>query len=141
MNKIIRFGISMEENLLKQFDTLIRKRNYRNRSEAIRDLIREMLIKEEWVSTEKDVAGAIIIVYDHHKRELVQNIISIQHDFQELIISSQHIHIDHDNCMEMIAVKGNANKLMELESRLKAEKGVKHTIFAKSTLGEKYEGK
>jgi len=137
MNKIIRFGISMEENLLKQFDTLIRKRNYRNRSEAIRDLIREMLIKEEWVSTEKDVAGAIIIVYDHHKRELVQNIISIQHDFQELIISSQHIHIDHDNCMEMIAVKGNANKLMELESRLKAEKGVKHTIFAKSTLGEK----
>lgn len=136
MDKVIRFGVSIEEKLLKEFDSLIKGKNYLNRSEAIRDLIREKLVREEWDSEDREVAGAIIIVYDHHKRELVQNLISIQHDFQKLIIASQHIHFDHNNCMEMIAVRGNIEELKDLESRLKSEKGVKHTVFAKSTLGE-----
>ncbi|HAX18503.1 MAG TPA: nickel-responsive transcriptional regulator NikR [Actinobacteria bacterium] len=136
MDKVIRFGVSIEEKLLKEFDSLIKEKNYINRSEAIRDLIREKLIREEWDNSEKEAAGAIIIVYDHHKRELVQTLISIQHDYQNLIISSQHIHFDHNNCMEMIAVRGNTEELKELESKLKSEKGVKHTVFAKSTLGE-----
>ena len=136
MDKVIRFCVSIEEKLLKEFDSLIKGENYLNRSEAIRDLIREKLVREEWDSEDREVAGAIIKVYDHHKRELVQNLISIQHDFQKLIIASQHIHFDHNNCMEMIAVRGNIEELKDLESRLKSEKGVKHTVFAKSTLGE-----
>ncbi|MDD3520426.1 MAG: nickel-responsive transcriptional regulator NikR [Actinomycetota bacterium] len=136
MDKVIRFGVSIEEKLLKEFDCLIKEKNYINRSEAIRDLIREKLVKEEWDSADMEVAGAIIIVYDHHKRELVQNLISIQHDFLKLIIASQHIHFDHNNCMEMIAVRGNIKELKKLESKIKSEKGVKHTVFAKSTLGE-----
>lgn len=136
MDKVIRFGVSIEEKLLKEFDRLIKENNYMNRSEAIRDLIREKLVREEWDSKEREAAGAIIIVYDHHKRELVQNLISIQHDYQKIIIASQHIHFDHNNCMEMIAVRGNIEELKQLESRLKSEKGVKHTVFAKSTLGE-----
>lgn len=136
MERIIRFGVSIEDKLLKSFDKLIKEKDYGNRSEAIRDLIREKLVKEEWESTEREVAGAIIIVYDHHKRDLVQNLISIQHDFQKYIIASQHIHFDHDNCMEMIAVRGSIKVLKSLEAKLKSEKGVKHSVFAKSTLGE-----
>ena len=136
MDKITRFGVSIEEELLKKFDKHIKEKNYENRSEAIRDLIREKLIKKAWENTEGEVAGAIIIVYDHHKRELVQNLISIQHDFHNLIIASQHIHFDHDTCMEMIAVRGDIAKLIKLEAKLKSEKGVKHTVFAKSTLGK-----
>ena len=89
--KLMRFGISLEKELLAKFDRHIRKKNYQNRSEAIRDLIREELVKTEWIEG-KEVAGAIVLVYDHHKRELVNKLTDIQHDFYKLIISSQHIH-------------------------------------------------
>ena len=137
-NNIIRFGVSIEKDLLKKFDDYIKSKNYENRSEAIRDLIRENFVKEDWIDTDanKLVAGAIIIVYDHHKRELVHNLISIQHDYQDIIITTQHIHLDYHNCMEIIVVKGLFKRLEELQSKLKSEKGVKHSTIAKSTLGE-----
>ncbi len=136
MEKVKRFGVSIEESLLSKFDTFIKERKYKNRSEAIRDLIRENFVNDSWEKSNRAVAGAIIIVYDHHKRELLDNLVDIQHDYQNLIISSQHIHLDHHNCMEIIVVRGKMQKLFELESILKAIKGVKHTTFAKSTLGE-----
>ncbi|MHB1346742.1 MAG: nickel-responsive transcriptional regulator NikR [Candidatus Humimicrobiaceae bacterium] len=136
MEKVKRFGVSIEESLLSKFDVFIKKRKYKNRSEAIRDLIRENFVNDSWEKSNKAVAGAIIIVYDHHKRELLDSLVGIQHDYQNLIISSQHIHLDHHNCMEIIVVKGEMQKLFELEAILKATKGVKHTTFAKSTLGE-----
>jgi len=136
MEKVKRFGVSIEEDLLSKFDIFIKTRKYKNRSEAIRDLIRDNFVNDSWENSNGSVAGAIIIVYDHHKRELLDVLVDIQHDFQNFIISSQHIHLDHHNCMEIIAVKGNLQKLFELEAILKATKGVKHTSFAKSTLGE-----
>ena len=135
MEKVKRFGVSIEESLLSKFDVFIKKRKYKNRSEAIRDLIRENFVNDSWEKSNKAVAGAIIIVYDHHKRELLDSLVDIQHDYQNFIISSQHIHLDHHNCMEIIVVKGEMQKLFELEAILKAIKGVKHTTFAKSTLG------
>jgi CopG family nickel-responsive transcriptional regulator len=136
MEKVKRFGVSIEESLLKKFDNFIETRQYKNRSEAIRDLIRGNFVNDSWENSNKTAAGAIIIVYDHHKRELLDSLVGIQHDHQNFIISSQHIHLDHHNCMEIIAVKGEMQKLFELEAILKATKGVKHTAFAKSTLGE-----
>src|SRR5680860_138260 len=136
MEKVKRFGVSIEESLLIKFDIFIKARKYKNRSEAIRDLIRDNFVNDSWENSNGTVAGAIIIVYDHHKRELLDSLVDIQHDFQNFIISSQHIHLDHHNCMEIIAVKGELQKLFELEAILKATKGVKHTAFAKSTLGE-----
>jgi CopG family transcriptional regulator, nickel-responsive regulator len=136
MEKVKRFGVSIEESLLRKFDIFIEARKYKNRSEAIRDLIRENFVNDSWENSNRIAGGAIIIVYDHHKRELLDSLVGIQHNYQDFIISSQHIHLDHHNCMEIIAVRGEMQKLFELESTLKATKGVKHTALAKSTLGE-----
>ncbi|GAI11673.1 unnamed protein product, partial [marine sediment metagenome] len=106
MDILKRFGVSIEESLLKKFDDFIEKHSYGNRSEAIRDLIRKELVDEEWVKSDKKVAGAIVMVYDHHRRELMGNLVNIQHDYQKNIISSQHIHLDHDLCLEVIIVRG-----------------------------------
>ena len=137
MEKIKRFGVSIEGDLLKKFDNFIKKHDYQNRSEAIRDLIRKELVDEEWVRAEEKVAGAIVMVYNHHKRELMDNLVNIQHDYQKSIISSQHIHLDHDMCLEVIIVRGKISDVYQLESKLKAVKGVKHASLAKSTLGKK----
>ncbi|HCL90956.1 MAG TPA: nickel-responsive transcriptional regulator NikR, partial [Candidatus Atribacteria bacterium] len=119
MSEIIRFGVSLEKELLEKFDILIKEKKYPNRSEAIRDLIRENLVKKEWVEG-KEVAGAITLVFDHHKRELMNTLTDIQHDFHTLIISSQHIHLDHDNCLEIIVVKGKPTEVRELADKLRA---------------------
>lgn len=136
MEKIKRFGVSIESRLLEQFDSYIAANNYENRSEAIRDLIRKELVEEEWAKANEDVAGAIVIVYDHHKREVVDKLLDIQHDFHEFIISSQHIHLDHDNCLEIIVVRGRMTQINDLAAKLKSVKGVKHTSLTKSTLGK-----
>jgi CopG family nickel-responsive transcriptional regulator len=136
MEKIKRFGVSIEGRLLEQFDSYTAANNYENRSEAIRDLIRKELVEEEWAKTNEDVAGAIVIVYDHHKREVVDKLLDIQHDFHELIISSQHIHLDHDNCLEIIVVRGRMAQVNDLAAKLKSIKGVKHASLTRSTLGK-----
>jgi CopG family transcriptional regulator, nickel-responsive regulator len=136
MEKIKRFGVSIEGRLLKQFDSYIAANNYENRSEAIRDLIRKELVEQEWAKTNEDVAGAIVIVYDHHKREVVDKLLDIQHNFHGLIISSQHIHLDHDNCLEIIVVRGRIDQVNDLAAMLKSIKGVKHASLTKSTLGK-----
>lgn len=134
MSKIFRFGISLDKDLLDKFDQLNKDRNYSNRSEAFRDLIRQELVKKEWQEG-KEVAGAINLIYDHHKRELLNKITDIQHDFQKLIISTQHIHLDHNNCLEIIAVKGSPKELQKLSDTLKSIKGVKHGTLSMSTTG------
>jgi len=121
MSDIIRFGVSLEKELLEKFDILIKEKKYPNRSEAIRDLIRENLVKREWIEG-KEVAGAITLVFDHHRRELVNNLTDVQHDFHQLIISSQHIHLDHDNCLEIIVVRGKPTEVRELADKLRATK-------------------
>jgi CopG family nickel-responsive transcriptional regulator len=135
MGKVFRFGVSLDKDLLDAFDRLIREKNYTNRSEAFRDLIRENLVKAEWQEN-REIAGAITLIYDHHKRELLNKLTNIQHDFQKLIISSQHIHLDHNNCLEIIVVKGNPQKAQKLADTLKAVKGVKHSALNMSTTGK-----
>lgn len=135
MPNLLRFGVSLEKKLLNEFDTLIKRKSYPNRSEAFRDLIRQELVKEEWQAG-AEVVGAITLVYDHHKRELVNKLTDIQHDFQGTIISTQHIHLDHDNCLELIAVKGPAADISELADTLKSVKGVKHGTLSMSSTGK-----
>jgi len=135
-SSLLRFGVSIEENLLKKFDSFISSTNYKNRSEALRDLIRIALVEEEWENADEEVAGAIVLVYNHHKRELVDKLLDIQHDYNKYIISSQHIHLDHDNCLEIIVVKGSMKFIQKILSKLKSAKGVKHASLTKSTLGK-----
>jgi len=134
MAKLIRFGVSMEESLIKKFDAYIGNKNYSNRSEAIRDMIRKNLVENEWIS-DGEVACGIVMVYDHHKRELVNKLLDIQHDYSKIIISTQHVHLDHDNCLEIVAVKGNVKDVEILGNRLSSMKGVKHCSIAKTTIG------
>ncbi|MDD5282418.1 MAG: nickel-responsive transcriptional regulator NikR [Candidatus Omnitrophica bacterium] len=131
---LIRFGVSIDKELLMKFDHLIKDRKYTNRSEAFRDLIRQELIQEQWQGNH-GIAGAITLIYNHHKRELVNKLMDIQHDFGEVIISSQHIHLDHDNCLEVIAVKGSPKQARKLADSLKSVKGVKHGVLSMTTTG------
>jgi CopG family transcriptional regulator, nickel-responsive regulator len=138
MSKLVRFGVSLEEELLQKFDALIRRRKYTNRSEALRDMIRHELLKQEWKAG-GEVAGAITFIYDHHTRELLNKITDIQHDSQDVIISTQHIHLDHDHCLEIIAVKGRVKKVLKLADFLKAIKGVRHCALSMTGSGEETE--
>ena len=135
MSNLVRFSISLEEALLQKFDLHISEQKYKNRSEAIRDLIREKLVKKEWTENEK-VAGTITLVYSHHKRGLVQKLTSLQHDYHHMIISTQHIHLDHDNCMEVIIAHGKARSLEQLTDKLKTVKGIKYGNLAMATYGK-----
>lgn len=135
MSEISRFGVSLEKDLLDKFDTLIKKKNYTNRSEALRDLIRQELVKKQWQAGER-VAGIITLVYDHHKRELLNKLTDLQHDYHHIIISTQHIHLDHNNCLEIVVVKGRPKDIEKLSDRVKSTKGVKHTELAMATTGE-----
>jgi len=135
VDKLVRFGISLDSALLNKFDRLIREKNYNCRSEALRDLIRQELVEKQWKSGD-EIAGAITLIYDHHKRELVNKLMDIQHDFGDLIISAQHIHLDHSNCLEILAVKGPPKGCQKLADRLKSVKGVKHGTLSMSTTGK-----
>ncbi len=135
MSELVRFGVSISDELLEKFDNLIKERNYTNRSEAFRDLIRQELIKKEWLEGE-DVAGAITLIYDHHRKDLLSRITDIQHDFQKTIISTQHVHLDHDNCLEIIAVRGNPTDVNKLANTLRSIKGVKHGTLSMSSTGK-----
>ena len=120
-----RFGVSLEEPLLRDLDGLVIKHRFPNRSQAIRFLINQYKVEDKWCEDE-DVAGALVLIYDHHKRDVQKHMTSIQHDYNCLILSSQHVHLDHHCCLETIALKGKAGKLLKLADKLKAIKGIKH---------------
>lgn len=125
MKKIKRFGVSLEEELLKELDNLSKRHKFPNRSQVIRFLIRKNLVEEAWQEN-KEVSGAVVLIYDHHKRDLVNKSLDIQHDFSHIILSTQHVHLDHNNCLEIIALKGKASRLRGLSDKLISLKGVKH---------------
>jgi len=135
MSGIFRFGISLPKDLIDKFDRLIRQKNYTNRSKAFGDLIRQELVRKEWQGG-KEIAGAITLIYDHHRRELLNKITDVQHDFQKVIISTQHIHLDHDNCLEIVAIRGNPREAQKLVDTLKSVKGVKHATLSMSSTGK-----
>ena len=135
---LMRFGVSMPEELLQEFDHYIKARNYQNRSEAIRDLIRERLVEEEWsdVRQGQEVVGTITFVYNHHKRELVNALLHVQHTYDSLVLASQHIHLDHDHCLEVTVVRGSTEMISGLANEIKSMKGVKHTALSMTTTGK-----
>ena len=129
-----RFGVSLEDNLLNDLDEIVERKQFPNRSQAIRFLISQSKVEEKW-EDDVEVAGAIVIVYDHHKKDLQTKSTDIQHDYHENILSVQHVHLDHNNCLETIAVKGKSSKLRNLSDRLIALKGIKHGKLVLSACG------
>lgn len=131
---LTRFTVSLEDDLLRKFEKRMQKKKYANRSQAIRGLIRADLVQEEWEGG-KEVAGAVALVYDHRRRELLTHLTGLQHDFQKLVLSSQHIHLDHDNCLEIIAVRGKAEEIKAFAQLLRACKGVKYGNLTMASTG------
>ncbi len=131
-----RFGISLDSYLQKSFDRHITKKGYANRSEAIRDLIRDSLVKEEWEYGDKETVGTITIVYSHETRELADTLTDIQHNFHTSVVSSMHVHLDHHNCLEVIIVKGKGKEIKKISDRLIGTKGVKHGKLSLTTTGK-----
>jgi len=129
-----RFSISLEDDLLDGFDGYIGRHGYSNRSEAVRDLIRKVLVKDEWADN-SEVVGVVTMVYDHHKAQLQERITELQHDYYELITSTTHIHMDHHNCLEVTIVKGKAALVQKLAGRLVALRGVKDGSLTMSSTG------
>ncbi|MFO7760627.1 MAG: nickel-responsive transcriptional regulator NikR [Thermodesulfobacteriota bacterium] len=129
-----RFSISLEDSLLNEFDCYIEQQQYNNRSEAIRDLIRKILVQREW-ETDKEVMGVISLVYDHHQHQLQKKVTEIQHDFHHYIVSTSHVHMDHDNCLEVIIVRGKARAIRRLADQLMALRGVRDGNLAMSSTG------
>jgi len=122
---VTRFGVSLESELLEALDDYVKENNFPNRSQAIRQLIERNLVERKWQCNHQ-VAGAITLVYDHHKRDLGRKITDIQHDYFQEILAVQHFHLSHETCMEIIAVKGQASRLTELSDKLISQKGIQH---------------
>jgi CopG family nickel-responsive transcriptional regulator len=131
-----RFGVSMEESLLESFDKLIEEKGYKTRSEAVRDLVRDALVKHQWEQDDHEVAGCILLFYDHHQRHLMEDLTTIQHDYHDAILANTHFHLDHHNCLEMIVVRGTTKSIRTLRDKLTSLKGVKYCQLSVSPVSE-----
>jgi CopG family transcriptional regulator, nickel-responsive regulator len=122
---VARFGVSLEKEMMDELDHYVRINNFPNRSQAIRNLIEKYAVEQKW-QCDNEVAGAIVIVYDHHKRNIDNEINEVQHEHHHLIVSTQHVHLSHETCLETIVVRGIASQLTSLADRIIALKGVHH---------------
>ncbi len=134
MGELVRFGVAVDEELLEKFDKLTVARGYANRSEALRDLMRDALVQQQWQANE-EVVGVVTLLYDHHARSLEAQLTDIQHKYHEQILSTMHIHLDHDNCLEIIAVRGTGRQIEELATKLIGMKGVRHGKLTATSTG------
>ena len=135
MSNLSRIGVAIDSDLLKKFDELIGNRGYTNRSEAFRDLIRDELVQKTWESPEANVVGTVTLVYDHHVRQLSEKLTSLQHDYHRAVLSTLHVHLDHDNCLEVLVVRGKAAIVKKIADALISTKGVKHGRLTITTSG------
>src|SRR5215831_11418376 len=135
MSELSRIGVAIDSDLLARFDRLIAQRKYTNRSEAFRDLIRDELVEKTWESPDSDVVGTVTLVYDHHVRLLNEKLTDIQHDHHRLILSTMHVHLDHDNCLEVLVVRGTSAEVRKIADVLISTKGVKHGRLTLTTTG------
>lgn len=131
---VVRFGVSLEKDLLDELDGFVRNNFLTNRSQGIRRLIHNYLVEKKW-QCNNVVAGSITLVYSHHKNDLLTKLTTIQHEYHEVILSSQHFHISDDDCLEIIAVRGKSRDLTELADKLRALKGINHGKLAMTTAG------
>ncbi len=130
-----RYTVSMDPRLLEKFDRVIARKGYANRSEAIRDLIRAMLVEEQWRDAKGKVAATVTLVYDHHNRLVAERLGDIQHHHTDLVVSATHVHLDNDNCLEVVILRGEAARVRSLADELIACKGVKHGSAVLTTEG------
>jgi CopG family nickel-responsive transcriptional regulator len=136
MADLTRFGISIDERLLSQFDDMISNKGYVNRSEAIRDLIRAALVEEEWTDDAQQIVATVTLVYDHHTRDLADKLTEHQHSHYEEIVSTLHVHLDHHHCLEVVVIKGAAYRVKRIADELIGTKGVKHGKLVATTTGQ-----
>ncbi|OGQ94485.1 MAG: nickel-responsive regulator [Deltaproteobacteria bacterium RIFOXYD12_FULL_57_12] len=136
MRDTIRFGISIDERLLRRFDELITKKGYVNRSEAVRDLIRNTLVEEKWARDDEELVGTVTLVYDHHTRDLADRLTEQQHSNHQAIVSTLHVHLDAHHCLEVVVIKGRAGEIRRLADELIGTKGVKHGKLTTTTTGK-----
>ncbi|MBS3780587.1 MAG: nickel-responsive transcriptional regulator NikR [Desulfovermiculus sp.] len=136
MGETIRFGVSLDSDLLERFDRICEERCYQTRSEAIRDLIRKELVHKEWEDQNREVTGTLTLVYNHHQSDLAQKMTEIQHQALDNIITSLHVHIDAHNCMEVLVLRGPVKDVRSVAQRLTSTRGIKHGKLSLSTTGK-----
>jgi CopG family nickel-responsive transcriptional regulator len=136
MGDLARFGVSIPDDLLEKFDGLIKEKGYNNRSEAIRDLIRDRLVEDQWSKSENDVVGTVTVVYNHEQSDLAQKLTEIQHKKHDLIISSIHVHLDFHNCLEVLIMRGSSDEVKRAGEQLISTRGVKHGKITMTTTGQ-----
>jgi CopG family nickel-responsive transcriptional regulator len=124
MSEIVRFSVSLEDDLLEQFDRYCRQEHLATRSEAIRQLLHDTLTKQAWTSETQEVAGTLTLVYDHHHPQLRQRLMRLQHDHHKLVVSALHAHLTHDVCLEVIVLRGPAGQLKKIAAQLRGLKGI-----------------
>jgi len=135
MEELVRFGVSIRAKLLKQFDELMGQKGYVNRSEAIRDLIRKLLVEHEWEQGDRETLATLTIVYNHHVRELAERLDHFQHDHFQHVISTMHVHLDEDNCLEVMVLRGKPATIRSLSDHILGVKGVNHGQLVMTSLG------
>ena len=136
MGNTVRFGISLDEKLLQNFDQLIEQKSYMNRSEAIRDLIRASLVEERLGSGEQEAVGTVTLVYNHHVRDLSDKLTEHQHSHHDRIVSALHVHLDAHNCLEVLVVRGSVRDVKQIADEMISVKGVKHGKLVLTTTGD-----
>jgi CopG family nickel-responsive transcriptional regulator len=136
MSDLVRFGISIDGRLLGRFDELIERKGYVNRSEALRDLIRNTLVDDQWTRGDEEIVGTVTLVYDHHTRDLSDKLTEQQHSHHGSIVSALHVHLDAHHCLEVVVVRGKASAVRALADELIGTKGVKHGKLVTSTTGK-----
>jgi CopG family nickel-responsive transcriptional regulator len=136
MAGIVRFGISLDRKLLDDFDRLISRKGYGNRSEAIRDLIRDSLVRDQWDKGTEEAVGTVTLVYNHDTRELADKLTDLQHRHFDRIVSTLHVHLDEHHCLEVLVVRGKAADLRRIADRLIGTRGVKHGTFSATAEGK-----
>jgi CopG family nickel-responsive transcriptional regulator len=132
---VTRFGVSLDQTLLAQFDRVIARKGYTNRSEAIRDLIRESLVREQWELGSDEVVGTLTLVYNHEVRDLSDKLTDLQHAHYRAIVSTMHVHLDAHHCLEVLVLRGKAKELKSIADRLIGTRGVKHGTFSATAEG------
>ena len=137
-NLLCRSSLSISADLLAQFDAMCKTRGYQSRSQAVADMVRGQLIEHRAQSGSNEIAGNITLVYDHHRRNIQAQLTRIQHDHGPVVISTLHVHLDHHNCMEVLAVRGLAKTVRGLADRLIAVKGIKHGRLTVTTTGTEF---
>jgi CopG family nickel-responsive transcriptional regulator len=136
VGKLVRFGVAMDGDLLDAFDGLVERRGVaRNRSEAVRDLVRDALVDAEWADSAQEIVGTITMVFDHHASDLNDKLDAVQHAHHDKVISSMHVHLDAHNCLEVIVVRGAASEVQSIANTLLGTKGVKHGKLVTTTTG------